>query len=265
MSPKNVTFALERGVATLTLNRPDRLNSFTVAMHTDLLDVIAQLAAPDSEARVLLITGAGRGFCAGQDLSEDAAQPGPDAGDRLSQVIDRYYNRVVRGLRALPQPIVVAVNGVAAGAGSSFALVGDIVLAARSASFVQAFVKIGATPDTGGSWFLPRRVGEARARALMLLGDKLSADQAAEWGLIWKAVEDDRLLAEAMAVARRLADGPAVAQRLIKTMLDAQATNSLDEQLDLERDCQRIAAASADFSEAVEAFAAKRPPKFQGR
>lgn len=259
------TILVERGdgVATVTLNRPDKLNSFNETMHRELAEATAEIAA-DAGTRAVLLTGAGRGFCAGQDLSDRAVQPGAEPRD-LSQSIGQWYNPLVRRLRAMDKPIVCAVNGVAAGAGANIALACDIVLAARSAVFIQAFCKIGLVPDSGGTWTLPRLVGMARARGLALLGDKVPAPQAEAWGMIWKCLDDDQLLPEAMALTASLAKQPTKALALIKKALDAAATNTLDEQLDLERDCQAELGRSHDYREGVAAFIDKRAPKFEGR
>lgn len=248
-------------VATLTLNRPDKLNSFNEALHRALRAALEEIEA-DPAVRAVLLTGAGKGFCAGQDLSD--RNVAADQPLDLGATIETYYNPLVRRLRALEKPVVCAVNGVAAGAGANLALACDIVLAARSARFIQAFCKIGLVPDSGGTYFLPRLVGEARAKALALLGEPLSAEQAEAWGLIWKAVDDDRLQAEAMALAQRLAMGPTMGLGLIKRALNASFANDLDRQLDLERDLQREAGGSSDYREGVAAFIQKRQPVFRG-
>ena len=260
--PQPILVSVEAGVQTITLNRPERLNAFNVEMHQLLRAALTQ-ADDDDAVRAVLLTGAGRGFCAGQDLSE--RDVGGDAAIDLSVTIGTHYNPLVRRLRALPKPIVCAVNGVAAGAGANVALACDIVLAARSASFIQAFAKIGLVPDSGGTWLLPRLAGRARAMGLALLGDRLGAEDAASWGLVWKAVDDDRLMAEAGALARSLAAGPTRAYGLIKRALDASETSTLDAQLDLERDLQREAGFSADYREGVAAFLGKRKPAFKGK
>jgi 2-(1,2-epoxy-1,2-dihydrophenyl)acetyl-CoA isomerase len=263
MAWETILFDVVEGVATLTLNRPDRLNSFIPKMHEEIAAVLGMVES-ESSIRALLITGAGRGFCAGQDLNlrrDTAAGQEFDAGAS----IDRYYNPLVRRLKALKKPVIAAVNGPAAGAGANLALTCDIVIAARSASFLQAFCRIGLVPDTGGTWFLPRLAGSARAMGLMMLGEPLPAEKAAEWGLIWKVVDDATLMNEARTLAAKLAQGPTVGLGLIKQALNRSLENGLDEQLDLERDLQRVAASSADFREGVAAFLDKRPAKFTGR
>ncbi|MBE0089947.1 2-(1,2-epoxy-1,2-dihydrophenyl)acetyl-CoA isomerase [Raoultella planticola] len=254
---------VEQGVMTITLNRPDRLNSFNDLMHQQLAACLTQ-AERDDNVRCLLITGAGRGFCAGQDLNDrnvDPSGPAPDLG--LS--VERFYNPLVRRLAALPKPVIAAVNGVAAGAGATLALGCDIVLAARSANFVMAFSKLGLVPDCGGSWFLPRVAGRARAMGLALLGEKLSAEQAAQWGMIWQLVEDAELADTSRQLARHLATQPTFGLGLIKKALQVSETNGLDAQLDLERDYQRLAGRSDDYREGVSAFLVKRPPQFSGK
>ncbi|MBI1201313.1 MAG: 2-(1,2-epoxy-1,2-dihydrophenyl)acetyl-CoA isomerase [Rhodopseudomonas sp.] len=249
------------GYHAVTLNRPQRLNSFTESMHRALMAALND-AETDPKCRALLLTGAGRGFCAGQDLSD---LPSGDVDVDLGATVEAFYNPLVHKLRALPFPVVAAVNGIAAGAGANIALACDIVLAARSAKFVQSFAKIGLVPDSGGTWLLPRLVGAARARALSLLAEPLSAEQAADWGLIWKAVDDDKLLADAGKMCADFADGPTFGLAQIKRALDAAETNDFAAQLDLERDLQRIAGRSPDYKEGVQAFIAKRAPLFTGR
>lgn len=263
MSYTTLLFTIENGVVRLTLNRPDKLNSFNEDMHRELRDALKRVER-DETARVVLLTGAGRGFCAGQDLGDRATTPDAAAPD-LGVTLDTWYNPLVKTLRALPLPVVCAVNGVAAGAGANLALACDIVLAAESASFIEAFCKIGLIPDSGGTWTLPRLVGRSRATALAMLGDKVSARQAEQWGLIWRCVADDQLAAEAEALAARLATQPTRAFALIKRAFDASAANTLERQLDLERDLQRLAGCSADYREGVAAFLEKRPPVFTGR
>ena len=263
MSFEHILFTIEQGVATLTLNRPAQLNSFNAQMHQEVREALKQVRQ-SPEARCLLITGNGRGFCAGQDLSDRNVAPGAAMPD-LGESIEKNYNPLIRTLRDLPMPVVCAVNGVAAGAGANIALACDITLAARSASFIQAFCKIGLVPDSGGTWTLPRAVGMARAKALALLGDKLSAEQAEQWGMIWRCVDDEALQDEALKLARHLAAQPTYGLALIKRALNASASNSFDAQLDLERDLQRLAGRSEDYREGVAAFMEKRPPEFKGR
>ncbi len=251
------------GIATLTLNRPERLNAFTAALHEALAAALDR-AAGEPAVRALLITGVGRGFCAGQDLSERRPVPGEVRRD-LGQGLERYYNPLIRRLRGLEKPIVAAVNGVAAGAGAGLALACDIVIAARSASFIEAFNRIGLVPDAGNTWFLPRLVGSARAMAMALTGEAVPAERAAEWGLIWKVVPDEALMAEARGLALRLAQGPTRALGLTKRALNRSGTNDLDAQLDLERDLQREVGLGEDYREGVAAFLEKRPPRFSGR
>jgi 2-(1,2-epoxy-1,2-dihydrophenyl)acetyl-CoA isomerase len=250
------------GYRVITLNRPQRLNSFTEAMHHALRASLDD-AEKDTSCRALLLTGAGRGFCAGQDLNDRIASG--DAKVDLGHTIETFYNPLIRRLRALPFPIVAAVNGVAAGAGANIALACDIVLAAKSANFIQAFAKIGLVPDSGGTYFLPRLVGAARARGLALLAEPLSAEKAEGFGLIWKSVADETLMAEAEKLCVHFAQAPTFGLSLIKRALDASASNGLDAQLDLERDLQRQAGAHADYAEGVRAFMDKRAPKFTGR
>jgi 2-(1,2-epoxy-1,2-dihydrophenyl)acetyl-CoA isomerase len=250
------------GYRVITLNRPQRLNAFTEAMHRALMAALNDAEA-DPECRALLLTGAGTGFCAGQDLNDRIARG--EAKPDLGASLDAFYNPLVRKLRALPFPVVAAVNGVAAGAGANIALACDIVIAARSASFVQAFARIGLVPDSGGTWILPRLVGAARARGLALLAEPLPAERAADWGLIWKAVEDDTLRGEAEGMCARFAAGPTFGFAQIKRALDASEHNDLSTQLDLERDLQRQAGASPDYMEGVRAFVEKRKPVFRGR
>jgi 2-(1,2-epoxy-1,2-dihydrophenyl)acetyl-CoA isomerase len=263
MAYQSILFSIDRGIARLTLNRPDRLNSFTDAMHAELRDALAQVRA-DASVRVLLLTGAGRGFCAGQDLSDRAVAPGAEPVD-IGASIERNYKPLVLSLRALPMPVVCAVNGVAAGAGANIALACDIVVAAKSANFIQAFAKIGLLPDAGGTFFLPRLIGSARAMGLALLGEKLSAEQAAEWGLIWKCVDDAELTTTVDAMLAHFAGAPTRGLAATKRALQQAAGNTLEAQLDIERDQQRELGRSDDYREGVAAFAAKRPAQFTGK
>jgi 2-(1,2-epoxy-1,2-dihydrophenyl)acetyl-CoA isomerase len=250
------------GYRVITLNRPKRLNAFTDAMHVALRDAIAE-AENDASCRALLMTGAGRAFCAGQDLNDRVAKPGETVV--LGGSLETYYNPLVRKLRSLPFPVIAAVNGVAAGAGANLALACDIVLAARSASFIQSFARIGIIPDAGGTWFLPRLLGSARSRALALLAEPLPAEKAEAWGLIWKAVDDSALTAEAEKLCTHFASAPTIGLALIKRALEESWGNDLDAQLDLEREFQREASLTPDYAEGVRAFLEKRPPKFTGR
>ena len=251
------------GVATITLNRPDKLNSFTDEMHADLKQAMKVIQG-DPSVRVLMITGAGRGFCAGQDLSERMMGDGVETAD-VGNSLEKNYNPLLKQLRALPYPVVCAVNGVAAGAGCNLALACDIVIAAKSATFIQVFSRIGLIPDAGGTYTLPRLIGTARAIAAAMLAEKIGAEQAEQWGMIWKSVEDDRLMTEASALARQLAGQATRALGLTKRAIYASAHNTFDQQLDLERDLQREAAKSEDFREGVAAFKEKRPARFSGR
>lgn len=257
MNFQTIDLAIAEGVATLTFNRPDKLNSFTTAMHAELREALSAIRA-DTNVRCLLITGKGRGFCAGQDLADEVASAD------IGATVERDYNPLVRSLTTLPMPVICAVNGIAAGAGANIALACDIVLAARSASFIQAFCKIGLVPDSGGTWTLPRVVGHARAMALTLLGEKISAEKAETWGMIWKCVDDADLMAEALKLAKHLAIQPTKGLAMTKQAIHAAGTHTLDQQLDLERDLQAAAAASDDFKEGVNAFLEKRAPVFKG-
>ncbi|MGH9393852.1 MAG: 2-(1,2-epoxy-1,2-dihydrophenyl)acetyl-CoA isomerase PaaG [Terriglobales bacterium] len=258
---QHILFSQRGGVARLTLNRPDKLNSFNAAMHLEVRDAIACTAA--AEARVLLLTGAGRGFCAGQDLGDRAMRQG-EALD-LGASIEEFYAPLVRSLRALPLPVVCAVNGIAAGAGANLALACDLVLATQSAHFYEPFCKLGLVPDTGGTFFLPRLLGSARALGMALLGDKIPAEQAAAWGLIWRAIPDADFAAAVEAIVEQLAQAPTRGLARIKQAIYAAEANGLEDQLEVERDFNRELGNSADYREGVAAFLEKRAPRFQGR
>ncbi len=259
MTCETIEFKVRDGIARLTLNRPERLNSFTVQMHEEVADALTRLDG----ARVLILTGAGRGFCAGQDLADRAVAPG--AAIDLGESVERRYNPLIRTLVSLPMPVIARVNGVAAGAGANIALACDIVIAANSAKFIQSFAAIGLIPDSGGTWVLPRLVGQARALGLALTGEPIGAEQAAEWGMIWKAVEDERLDAEVDALAARFAAGPTLGLARIKKMIRESWSHSLDAELDRQRDAMRELGFSQDYREGVAAFMEKRPPKFSGK
>jgi len=262
---KFITYSFQDGVATLTLNRPDKLNSLIGAMMLEMFSALG-MAAQDRAVRTLVLTGAGRAFCAGQDLSDPSmsSRPGSDVPADIGTVVETFYSPLVRRLRAMPKPVICAVNGVAAGAGANIALACDIVVAAQTASFIQPFCKLGLVPDAGGTWLLPQLVGRARAVGLAMLGDKLSAEQAQEWGLIWKCVAAADFEAEVSSLARTLAAGPTLGYVRTREAIDAAATSTLDSQLDRERDMQRELGASCDYAEGVQAFIAKRPPVFVG-
>lgn len=258
-----VLSALEAGVLTVTLNRPDKLNAFTAEMSLAFLSALER-ARDSAEIRAVLVTGAGRAFCAGQDLGDRDPRK-MDGPPDLGETLEKYYNPTVRLIRALEKPVVCAVNGVAAGAGANLAMACDVVLAAKSARFVQAFAKIGLLPDAGGSWSLTRLLGEARAKAVALTAEPVGAETAEAWGMIWRAVDDASLMEQATALARGFAQGPTKGYGLTKRAIQAAATQSLDAQLDLERDLQREAGRSDDYAEGVIAFLDKRAPSFQGR
>jgi len=260
---QSVISSLENGVLKLTLNRPDKLNAFNEEMHLALRAGIER-AHNEADVRAVLLTGAGRGFCAGQDLGDRDPRKSDEKPD-LGHTLDTFYNPTLRLIRELEKPVVCAVNGVAAGAGANIAFACDIVLAARSAKFIQAFSKIGLIPDAGGSWSLTRILGEPRAKALALLAEPVMAEQAESWGLIWKAVDDDALLDAAMAIADKLALGPTVGLGLTKRLIQTAGTQDLDTHLDMERDCQRAAGFTDDYAEGVTAFLEKRPAVFKGK
>lgn len=258
MTTPTVLLHIADGVARVTLNRPEKLNSFTRVMHLALREALAQVRADDS-VRVLVLTGAGRGFCAGQDLADVAG------ADGLGAIVKEFYSPLVASLHTMPMPVIAAVNGVAAGAGANLALACDIVVAARSASFVEAFCRLGLIPDTGGTYFLPRLLGTARATGLAMLGDKLTAERAESWGLIWQCVDDAVLGAEVDKLARHFASAPTLGLARTKQALQASSTNSLAAQLALEGDMMDELGRSHDFHEGVAAFLAKRAPQFKGK
>ena len=262
MTDQYIVRDLRDGVLTITLNRPDVLNSCNRAMVAELRAAFEEAATSDA-VRAVLLTGAGRAFCAGQDLAE-AVPPEPEPTPEIADLVEGY-NALIRAMRALEKPVVAAVNGVAAGAGANIALASDIVLAAESASFIQAFAKIGLVPDNGGTFFLPRLVGMARATSLAMLAEKVSAAQAVEWGMIYRALPAEALLGAARELAAHLATQPTRGLGLIKRALNASLTNDLSAQLDVERDLQREAGRTADYLEGVRAFQAKRAPRFLGR
>jgi 2-(1,2-epoxy-1,2-dihydrophenyl)acetyl-CoA isomerase len=259
MAYETVELSIGGDIARITLNRPDRLNSFTRQMHTELAQAFDEAAS----ARVIVLTGAGRGFCAGQDLNDRAVAPG-EAVD-LGDTVEQSWNPLVRRLAAMPQPVIARVNGVAAGAGANIALACDLVVGARSAKFIQSFSALGLIPDSGGSWHLPRLVGQARALGLALTGEPLPAAKAADWGLIWKCVEDDQLDAEVDALAARLAGLPPLGLAAIKRIVRTTSERTLDQELDLQRDEMRRLGFTEDYREGVAAFLDKRPPSFTGR
>ena len=259
MAYQTIDFKIEAGIARLTLNRPERLNSFTVEMHEEVAHALDALA----DARVLVLTGAGRGFCAGQDLNDRAVAPG--ASVDLGESVEKRYNPLIRRLTGLPMPVIARVNGVAAGAGANIALACDIVIAANSAKFIQSFANIGLIPDSGGTWALPRLVGQARALGLALTAEPLPAERAAEWGLIWRAVDDEALDAEVDALASRFASAPTRGLAAIKRMIRGSWSRTLEEELDLQRDTMRELGMSEDYREGVAAFMEKRTPRFTGK
>lgn len=261
-SSSTVLARVAGGVLELGLNRPEKLNAFTEEMHHALRAMI-ESAHQDTAIRAVLLTGTGRGFCAGQDLGDrDPRRHGPPD---LGHTLGTFYNPTLRLIRSLPKPVICAVNGVAAGAGASLALTCDIVLAARSARFIQSFSKLGLAPDAGGSWYLTQLLGAARAKGLALTGEPLSAEAAVDWGLIWKVCDDEALLPEARALAARLAEGPTLGLGHTKMLIQSAATNSFEAQLDAERDAQAMLGRSADYTEGVTAFLEKRKPVFTGR
>ncbi|MGD9810854.1 MAG: 2-(1,2-epoxy-1,2-dihydrophenyl)acetyl-CoA isomerase PaaG [Sphingobium sp.] len=257
-----IRFSADEGVARITLNRPDRLNSFTARMHEELASAL-DTADRDAAVRAILLTGEGRGFCAGQDLADRAVAPGGDKVD-LGETVEKYWAPLVKRLSTRDKPVICAVNGVAAGAGANIALACDIVIAARSAKFIQSFANIGLIPDTGGTWALPRLVGQARALGLALTAEPLTAEKAESWGLIWKCVDDEALAEESLALARKLAAGPTRGLAATKHAIRASLLNTLDAELLIERDLMRELGFSDDYAEGVAAFMEKRKPTFTG-
>ncbi|MDV7706837.1 2-(1,2-epoxy-1,2-dihydrophenyl)acetyl-CoA isomerase PaaG [Acinetobacter pittii] len=263
MDYQNIIAEEKNGVGYLTFNRPKALNSFNVDMHREVAEVL-NLWTKNPDVRCVVISGEGRGFCAGQDLGDRVVDPNAEAPD-LGYSIETYYNPLIKMIVNMPKPVICAVNGVAAGAGANIALACDLVIAAKSANFVQAFCRLGLVPDSAGTWFLPRAVGHARAMGLALLGDKLPAETAKEWGMIWDVVEDAELKTKVTELAERLAKQPTFGLSLIKKVIHQSSNNTFDEQVLLERDLQRIAGRSEDYREGVQAFMNKREPNFKGR
>ncbi|EKU38390.1 2-(1,2-epoxy-1,2-dihydrophenyl)acetyl-CoA isomerase PaaG [Acinetobacter baumannii] len=263
MDYQNIIAEEKNGVGYLTFNRPKALNSFNVDMHREVAEVLNQWTK-NPDVRCVVISGEGRGFCAGQDLGDRVVDPNAEAPD-LGYSIETYYNPLIKTIVNMPKPVICAVNGVAAGAGANIALACDLVIAAKSANFVQAFCRLGLVPDSAGTWFLPRAVGHARAMGLTLLGDKLPAETAKEWGMIWDVVEDAELKTKVTELAERLAKQPTFGLSLIKKAIHQSSNNTFDEQVVLERDLQRIAGRSEDYREGVQAFMNKREPNFKGR
>ena len=260
---ETIMLSVSDGIAALTLNRPDRLNSFTIKMHEEMQDALSRVEGDDS-IRALLLTGAGRGFCAGQDLNDRSVAPGAEPVD-LGQACETYWNPMVRRLSEMPIPVICAVNGVAAGAGANVALACDIVFAAKSAKFIQSFANIGLIPDSGGTWVLPRLIGQARALAITLTGEPVKAEKAESWGMIYKAVDDEALIEESTALAKRLASGPTKGLAETKKRIRQSSLNTLSQELDFERDAMRMLGNSADYAEGVASFLEKRKPIFTGK
>lgn len=263
MTFESIRFDVDGGIARLTLHRPDKLNSFTGAMHGELRSALDSVQN-DPSIRVLVLSGSGRAFCAGQDLGDPEMAMTPTLPD-IGNVVEKYYKPLILSLQNLRVPTIAAVNGIAAGAGASLALACDLVIAARSAAFLQAFSKIGLIPDTGGTWFLPQRVGMARALGLAMLADKLPAEKAAEWGLIWQAVDDGELTATVNKLAAQLAAMPTKALVRTRQAMHAAPMHTLEQQLSMEGGFMRELGWSPDYAEGVAAFMEKRPPQFTGR
>jgi len=262
MSYEHILFEVADGVACLTLNRPDSLNSFTAAMHGEVSQVL-EPAASDTTVRSVVITGAGRVFCAGQDLNDRNVAPGERVD--LGQSVETYYNPLIKRITSMEKPVLCAVNGVAAGAGANIALACDLVFAARSAKFVESFAMLGLIPDSGGTWHLPRLVGMARAKGMAMLMPKITAEQAKEWGLIWEVVDDEALLSTVMTLAKHLATQPTKGFAFTKQAFAASMTNSLEQQLELEKNLMRTAGFTEDYAEGVKAFLEKRTPVYKGQ
>ena len=263
MNFENITFTVEAGIARLTLNRPDKLNSFTGAMHAELRSALDHVQN-EKNIRVLVLTGAGRAFCAGQDLADPDMQKVDGKMPDIGNLVEANYKPLILRLQNLRVPTIAAVNGIAAGAGASVALACDLVVASKSASFLQAFSKIGLIPDTGGTWFLPQRIGMARAMGLALLADKLPAEKAAEWGLIWSCVEDGEFAGAVDALAKQLSTAPTKALVRTRQAMHAAPGHTLEQQLSMEGGFMRELGWSPDYAEGVAAFMAKRAPNFSG-
>lgn len=264
MTYETIIFSITDGQARITLNRPSRLNSFSESMHAEIADAVRQVSDPANGARMLLLSGAGRAFCAGQDLSE-GQMSGDAANIDLGATVERFYAPLIKSIQALPLPVLCAVNGVAAGAGANLALACDLVIAKQSAIFLQPFVRLSLLPDTAGTYLLPRLVGRARAMGLSLLGERLKADVAEEWGLIWKSVPDADFESTVDGLASQLAAGPSLAYAQIKVALNGSLNRTLEQQLDVERDGMRLLGKTRDYREGIAAFLDKREPVFSGR